>query len=90
MSIPETDNRHISAAQLMQAQMKAEFDLAHDKLYLSRHSLYALLNALSGVASNGTCCGACRMSAGIAHNALDVFEHATGISREMAYRGSAR
>lgn len=76
---------------LMESQLKAEFELAHapdaDRLYISRRSLYALLNSLAGIASNATACGACAMGASIAHEALDRFEHQTGISREASYQG---
>jgi hypothetical protein len=71
---------------IMESQLCAELELAHDKLYVSRNSLYTLLNALAGISSNATQCGACRMGAEIADEALNQFEHATGITREMAYR----
>ncbi len=74
---------------LMRAQVAAEVAL-HDKLYVSRASLYALLNSLAGIASNATQCGACRMGVEIADEALNRFEASTGISREIAYRSTHR
>ncbi len=71
---------------LMRAQVEAEFELAHDRVIVSRASLYQLLNSLSGIAANATACGACAMGASIADEALERFAHATGVTREMAYR----
>lgn len=71
---------------LMESQLRAEMELANDKLYISRASLYALLNSLAGIASCATACGCCQMHSEIADGALDRFEASTGIRREVAYR----
>lgn len=75
---------------LMRSQMAAEFELVHDKVYISRSSLYLLINALSGAASNGTRCGACEMVNQSANEVLEKFAHHTGITREQAYEWMKR